>query len=228
MVSWQEKRREEKSMILFSKIVLPNSNVIEVGGHIGFISLFFEKLNATSGTTYVFEPGSNNLPYIEKNLSNNSRIKLIKKAVGDKQGIVEFYEDDLTGQNNSVVENFQGLKNNQEFSFVESKTTKVQVPITTLDHEFQDKKVDFIKIDIEGGEWAAIRGAEQIISQQTPAIMIEVQANEKEIFSKFSELNYVLFDEEKNILTKENQLKSNVFCLHKEKHKQLINELLPN
>lgn len=215
-------------MILFSKIVLPNSNVIEVGGHIGFISIFFEKLNAPSGTIYVFEPGTNNLPYIENNLSNSSRIKLIKKAVGDKQGIVDFYEDDLTGQNNSVLENFQGLKDNQEFSFVESKTTKAQVPITTLDHELQDKKVDFIKIDIEGGEWAAICGAEKIISQQTPAIMVEVQANEKEIFSKFSKLNYVLFDEEKHILTKENQLKGNVFCLHKEKHKQLISELLPS
>lgn len=224
------KRREEKSMKLFSKIVLPNSNVIEVGGHIGFISLFFEKLNATSGMVYVFEPGSNNLPYIEKNISNSIRIELIKKAIGDKQGIVEFYEDDLTGQNNSVVEDFQGLKNNQKFSFVKSKTTKVQVPITTLDHEFQDKKVDFIKIDIEGGEWAAICGAQKIISQQKPAIMVEVQANEKEIFSKLSELNYVLFDEEMHILTEKSQLKSNVFCLHKEKHKQLINKLklLPN
>lgn len=131
-------------------------------------------------------------------------------------------------QNNSVVEDFQGLKNNQKFSFVKNKTTKVQVPMTTLDHEFQDKKVDFIKIDIEGGEWVTICGAQKIIDQQTPAIMVEVQANEKEILFKFSELNYALFAEERHILTEKSQLKGNGFCLHKEKHKQLINELLPN
>lgn len=48
------KKREEKSMILFSKIIKPNSNVIEVGGHIGYISLFFEKLNEPSGNLYTF------------------------------------------------------------------------------------------------------------------------------------------------------------------------------
>lgn len=168
------------------------------------------------------------MPYIEKNVLNSKRINLIKKAVGDKCGIVNFYEDDLTGQNNSLVKNFQGLKDNQALSFVESNTKKVEVPITTLDDEFQGSQIDFIKIDIEGGEWAAICGAENIIDEQLPALMVEVQTDEEKIFKKLSKLNYVLFDEDQRILTTETQLKGNVFCLHKEKHKQLINELLPN
>jgi len=36
----------------------------------------------------VFEPGNNNIPYISKNIEN---IRLIKKAVGDFSGEIDFF-----------------------------------------------------------------------------------------------------------------------------------------
>lgn len=220
------KRREEKSMILFKKIIQPNNSIAEVGAHIGFISLWFNELSKDNGKIFVFEPGSNNLPYIKNNINEKPRIKLIEKAIGSEVGTINFYEDNLTGQNNSIVENFDGYKANAEFSFVESKVEKKSVPLTTIDHELHSEKVDFIKIDIEGGEYPAILGAKKTIAANHPAMMIEIQANESELYEYLTNENYLLFDEDCHQLTSSFALKGNVFCLHKNKHQKLIMALL--
>lgn len=222
------RRREEKSMMLFKKIIQPNDSIAEVGGHIGFISLWFNELSKNHGEVFVFEPGSNNLPYIRKNIKKTPRIILIEKAIGSEVGIINFYEDNLTGQNNSIVKDFDGYKANSEFSFVESKIEEKSVPLTTIDHELNAKKIDFIKIDIEGGEYPAILGAKKTISANHPAMMIEIQANENELYEYLTNENYLLFNEDCHQLTSSSTLKSNVFCLHKDRHQQLIMELFPS
>src|SRR5690349_12289207 len=60
------RRREEETMRLFSQLLKPGDSVIEVGGHIGYISLYFKAL-VEHGDVFVFEPGANNLPYIRQN-----------------------------------------------------------------------------------------------------------------------------------------------------------------
>ena len=65
------KRRENASMQLFDRLIHAGDNVVEVGGHIGYISLFFSKLVGNQGGVMVFEPGVNNLPYIRKNIKIN-------------------------------------------------------------------------------------------------------------------------------------------------------------
>ena len=219
------KRREKETMLLFSKIIKPNSTIIEVGGHIGFISLWFDNLTRPNGKIFVFEPGSNNLPYIKKNIASHNRIKLIEKAIGNYVGTVDFYQDSLTGQNNSVVKDFEGYKRNTEFSFVSSDIDKVKVPITTIDTEFKDTKIDFIKIDIEGGEFDAICGAREVLLSYQPVIMIEVQADEEKLYHELLSYGYEFWGLSETKITSYIQLKGNVFCLHKEKHKDLINNL---
>lgn len=222
------KRREERSMILFKKIIQPDDSIIEIGGHIGFISLWFNSLIKDHGEIFVFEPGSNNLPYIKSNIKQAPKITLIEKAVGSKVGVVNFYEDNLTGQNNSIIEDFDGYKKNSELSFVESKIEKRSIPLTTVDYELGSKKIDFVKIDIEGGEYSAILGAKKTIATYHPAMMIEIQADESELYNYLTNENYFLFNEGCHQLTSALTLQGNVFCLHKDRHKSLIKELFPS
>lgn len=222
------KRREEKTMMLFKKIIKPNDSIVEIGGHIGFISLWFNELSKSNGEIFVFEPGSNNLPYIRRNTQKATRIILIEKAVGSEVGAIIFYEDSLTGHNNSVVKNFDGYKANSEASFVKSNIEEKSVPLTTIDYELSAKKIDFIKIDIEGGEYPAVLGAKKTIAINHPAMMIEIQANEIELYEYLINEGYFLFNEDSQLITSPSTLKNNIFCLHKHKHKQLIMELFPN
>jgi FkbM family methyltransferase len=216
--------REAKTMELFRRLIEPGDTVVEVGGHIGFISLYFADLVGESGRVQVFEPGSNNLPYIRKNVSADLNpkhsvvITLNELAIGSEKGIIEFYEDSLTGQNNSAVKDFDGLKNNQAASFVKSDVSVRKVEVGTIDERFDNRRVDFIKIDIEGYEWPALQGARRTIERENPALMVEIQADREEIFSFFSHLNYVMFDESLAIALRPEMLHANIFFLHRIKH----------
>ncbi len=175
----------------------------------------------------VFEPGNNNIPYISKNIENIENIKLVKKAVGDFSGEIDFFEDNLTGQNNSIVENFEGFIENSKASYVECEAVKTVVPIVTLDSEL-NQKIDFIKIDIEAGEYKALLGASQLIERQQPILMVEIQADESKIYNMLDKFGYLLFTPEFNKVSASEDLAGNIFCLHNIKHKNLIEKYFVN
>lgn len=221
------KSREHDTMVIFKDLINKNNVVVEVGGHIGYISIFFSHLVGDNGSLVVFEPGTNNLPYITENIKNapfnNHAIRQV--AIGQEVGTATFYEDDLTGQNNSLVRDFDGFKNNSKNSFVEARVYEKTVKVTTLDLEFEDKTVDFIKIDIEGGEWSAILGAEKLIKTKKPILMVEIQADRDNIFQFMKSCNYIGFNEKKTIVTQPDKLNGNIFWLNKTKHGNLIERI---
>jgi FkbM family methyltransferase len=221
------KSREHETMVIFKDLISPNNVVVEVGGHIGYISIFFSHLVGSNGSLIVFEPGTNNLPYIAENIKNapfkNHTIKQI--AVGQMEGTATFYEDDLTGQNNSLVRDFDGFQNNSKNSFVDAQIHEKTLKVTTLDVEFKDKTVDFIKIDIEGGEWPAILGAEKLIQTKNPILMVEIQADQDAIFEFMNKHNYIGFNEQKITIDQAKKLNGNIFWLNKMKHGNLIERI---
>jgi len=218
-------------MKLFGVLIKQGSTVIEVGGHIGFISMYFAQLVGPNGKVYVFEPGSNNQPYIRENIESGmppgkgGKITLIPKAVGYENGEATLYEDSLTGQNNSLVKNFQGLRNNIQFSYVESEVKEKTVPVVSIDSFLMNNSVDFIKIDVEGFEFSVLRGATHAIQNNLPVVMVEVQANEKEIFHYFSTKNYVMYNDRCEKLMNYNSLKGNIFCIHQLKHQSFLEKI---
>ncbi len=224
------RNRERQSMELFKILIPSGATVVEVGGHIGFISQYFIDIVGEKGKVYIFEPGSNNLPYLKDNINEMNgccagNIFLIESAVSDKHGTVDFYEDNITGQNNSVVKDFDGLKQNEAFAHMRAAVNKRTVSAVTLDEFFRDEAVDFIKIDIEGYEWYALQGAKNVIAHNNPIIMVEIQASYSEIFSFFVEQDYLLFNEQREVITNYNNLRANTFCLHKKKHEEQISRL---
>ena len=42
---------------------------------------------------------------------------------------------------------------------------EVLVNTTTIDHLFLDKSIDVLKLDLQGGEYNALKGAEKILDQ---------------------------------------------------------------
>ena len=224
------KNREKESMHLFSLLIKPGAHIVEVGGHIGFISTFFMKLIGSGGTLTVFEPGANNLPYIKRNIQSakatGATATIIEKAVGDRIGNVTFFEESLTGQNNSVLKNFKGLEYNSKIAFSKAKIVSRTVPMTTLDITLKDRPVDFIKIDVEGFEKYVLLGAQETINRYKPILMVEVQADEGDIFNLFRDNDWLLFSDKGMSLSSPAELKDNVFALHKVAHAEVISSVL--
>lgn len=126
---------------------------VDAGGYIGdttenFIAHYpkFEKI-------FFFEP-------------EGSNIKLAKETLRKYRNIT-YFQNGLSNKNETVCFSGNGLYG----SVVENGETCIKV--LKLDDVIQEK-VDFIKMDIEGSESAAIEGAKEIIKEYHPTMAISV------------------------------------------------------
>lgn len=183
-------------MTLFEKLIHPGATVIEIGGHIGFISQYFSKLVGPDGQVVVFEPGTNNLPYITRNIAGCANIVLERMAVSDQRGTAIFYEDNITGQNNSLLPDYAGADCVSRTHGQELIRTPNKVQVITLDDYLAENglRPDFVKIDIEGFEFQALRGMSKTLAN-LDALMVEVTQRQKEVSDLLKSHGFVLHNE---------------------------------
>lgn len=200
----------------FARIIRPGSTVIEVGGHIGYLSQYFSKLVGEAGTVVVFEPGTNNLPYLTRNTEGLKNLVIKRFAVSDHEGEALFYQDDMTGQNNSLHADYHGASGVERSHGMAMTKQQVKVMLTTLD-AFVSKtgiKPDFVKIDIEGHELAALKGAASMLSS-LPALMVEVTDNQIAVGDLLLSSGFILSDDSGRNLESLAGFSGNVFALRK-------------
>jgi FkbM family methyltransferase len=217
---WHGRKREQETILRFQKMIAPGGTVIEVGGHIGYFSSIYSKIIGDNGRLFVFEPGENNLPYIRRNLAPLGNTQIIEKAVSDEDGVVTFWLEELSGQNNSIIENYHLLEGNIELSGLGTAVAKhaVQVPCTTLDTfnaglKAQGKSVDFIKIDVEGAELLVLQGSKKLLAEGKVALMVEVTREAQSIFDLMTGLGYSLSFADGTPVASPEGMEGNVFCI---------------
>ncbi|MEO7524515.1 MAG: FkbM family methyltransferase [Ferruginibacter sp.] len=224
------KNREKVQMDIFKTIIKEGDTVIELGAHIGYISLYYSKLAGTTGKLFVFEPGANNLPYTRANIGHSKikNIELIEKAVSDENGTATFYLENITGQSNSLVKDYRVTKKIQSKTYTELQKNAVEVETIRLDDFIKQrniKKLDFIKIDIEGAEYMAIKGMQTILDELKPTMMIEVTENHEALFNLLKSKGYIIVDEFSNLVTELPAFYGNLFCIYKT-NQSLIDKLM--
>jgi FkbM family methyltransferase len=217
--------RERETMQLFASLLSKGDTVVEIGGHIGYISLYFKHLVA-DGRVVVFEPGENNLPYIRANLANRG-VELVEQAVGDHSGPATFFIDSLTGQNNSFIPGFEGLRQNIANAFVPVAVREQQVTMVRLDDFAAERSLqpNFVKVDVEGFELSVLRGMPRTLQECQPGLMVEVQADETDVFDLLTGHGYELFTPQPRRLLRASELRGNVFALHRKAHRALMGRL---
>jgi FkbM family methyltransferase len=207
------KHREEDTARSLGSLVTSGNTVIEAGGHIGFLTHLYSHLVGPSGNVYVFEPGSNNLPYAKTNLKSLSNVTLLEKGCSDFSGTANFYLDGLTGQNNSLHSDYDQVEAVARSHFEAAKRTATRIPVIRLD-EFIDTLAinpDHVKIDVEGAEIAVLRGMGRYLGI-IPSLMVEIRQNHQEVYSLMEAKGYISFDDKLSVI-QTNQMwgRANVF-----------------
>ena len=144
------------------------NNIIDVGGFIGDSAIIFEK-EFCDKTIYSFEPTQENFALMQQTLKLNhsTRIVPINKGLGAQ---IETQEIAVNTSASSILYSVGGEKE--------------QIHIITLDSFILENnlKIGFIKVDIEGFEMEFLKGAQQTICQQKPALLISIYHSGKDYF----------------------------------------------
>ena len=221
------RRRERETMRMFAACLKHGYTAIEVGGHIGYVSLYLAQLVGPDGKVVVFEPGSNNQKYIQHNISGVDQIELVQKAVSNEDGATLFFEEELTGQNNSLLKDYEVFETNREGSYSEDAYATHEVEVVRLDSFLgqRELKPDLIKIDVEGAEWMVLEGAQRTIAEDLPVLMVEITHRKEDAYEVLKNLKYRLFDASGREITDSSWKSPNVHALHPAKHQEIIEAL---
>ena len=151
---------------LVKKVIKPGWTVIDVGANFGWYSIHFAQLVGQNGNIFSFEPIPETYEELNSNIKLNScqNIKAFDFALGNKVGTISF-----------GVPNFDGGSGTSSEFLKYSK--RIQTTMRKLDDVIKEQKinkVDFIKADIEGGELNMLKGAEKLLEDFRPKILIEI------------------------------------------------------
>lgn len=126
--------------------------VIDAGAYSGFFSIYAAKQIGKRGKVIAFEPDSYNLSLLKRNLllNNIKNVIIVNKGLYSADGKLPFY---VQGIGSSLI-------------IPADKKSINKIDVVSLDNELkrlQIYHVDFIKMDIEGGEIEAVKGCLQTI-----------------------------------------------------------------
>lgn len=141
-------------------------HAIDIGANLGWYSLLMDTMSEPGASIHAFEPDVLNYELLEHNLNKNEarNIKTNQIALSDKDGesVLHLYENKNRGRHSLLPIN-EGEK-------INVKTTSLDTYLKSRD--ISGSAVTFIKIDIEGFEQVALKGASQTLSQR-PMILSE-------------------------------------------------------
>jgi FkbM family methyltransferase len=217
-------KREAATLAMLRRLIGAGDQVLEAGGHIGYVTLFLADLVGPGGGVVVFEPGPGNLAYLRPNVASRPNVRVVAAAVSDHNGIADFYVENLSGQNNSLVEDFAVFEEVKRSAHSVERYEKIQVPVVTLSDWCQNEQFvpDWLKIDIEGAEYEALEGAAELLDLHTPGMMIEVTLNQQAVQDRLQARGYAFFSPTGQHLPRLDDFRGNLFALHNDKHHKQI------
>lgn len=156
---------DRQTVDVMFRVLRRNSNCIDVGAHVGGVLQHMVDISPR-GRHYAFEP----LPHLSQRLTETfPQVIVHQVAVSDRTGESEF----------QFVENdpgYSGLRR-RDYDRPDPKITAIRVHVVTLDEIIpRNEKIAFIKIDIEGGEFHAIKGGIETIRHGVPVIVFEASS----------------------------------------------------
>lgn len=150
----------------------PNDVVIDCGANIGDFVLVC--LRAGVAKVVAIDPSPNNVEALRRSFPAEiarGQVVVVPKGVWHEDSTMT-----MAVYDNSLLDSFV-MRERQE-NAGRSKPREIQLPVTTIDkivEELRLEKVTFIKMDIEGAERNAIRGATKTIARFRPRMAIATE-----------------------------------------------------
>ncbi len=164
----------DTAMVLQSWLT-PGAVFLDIGANVGLFTLLGSRWVGATGRVIAVEPSPRERQRLDAHLRLNAvdNVDVVAAAVADREG---------TGELMVASPERSGLNTlGRRFAYDDvTIAERVSVPLVTLDAIVQGAgltRVDVIKLDIEGGEVAALEGAATTLRRFRPKLIVEVVAN---------------------------------------------------
>lgn len=192
------KRKQDKvDIALMNKHIKKGAVVLDIGANIGFYTKILSALVGETGKVYAFEPDKTNFSHLKNNVGNLVNVEFFNKAVSDKTGKITLYKSELLNVDHKTYE-------------TENYTEKIEIDCVAADDVVANKKVDFIKIDIQGFEYFAFQGMQQIfdsnkdlkiITEFYPLGLHNAKIDALDFFELLWKNNFIVYKTENDVMS---------------------------
>ena len=168
----------------YSSFLRPGMTVVDVGAHRGRHTARFADIVGPRGTVIAFEPLPHMARFLRDTFGEVSNVEIREVALADRSGATDFVH----------VENAPGESGLRErVSNIEHPVrSMISVHTSTLDEQCASlDSLDYVKMDIEGGEIDCLRGAADTIGRFRPLVSVEYGA---EAYRGYGHTTETLFD----------------------------------
>jgi FkbM family methyltransferase len=175
---------------LYTEILSPGAEAVDGGAHSGLHTIPMAYRVGRNGKVYAFEPLPHICAKLRKKVSPSAWVRLTKGRPRLPQ--VEIIEAALTDRDGSTI--FYSVPSDPGLSsaFARGELARAEtitVRCTTLD-SYADRPIRFVKLDLESGEYHAIRGGLRLLDKQRPVVICEWGGHDAGRFAGYTATDY--------------------------------------
>lgn len=173
---------EPEVQAIFRRFLKRDMSVLDVGANLGVHTMLAASIVGANGYVLAVEPNVKNVRLLEASRRHNGFdwVNVVQVAAGRKVGILVLNATDSNGTTSQVPE---------DMGILMRAETIASVPLDILIPP--ERKIDFIKIDIEGAEYNALVGLQQTIRRCRPIIVSEFSPGFMPLISGVDGIEYL-------------------------------------
>lgn len=155
----------EPELVKMLKVFLkPGMTFLDLGANVGYFSAIAAALVGVHGRVFAFEPAPKCFHRLQRNLSRFPQASVYRCAAADANGRASFYSHTKEDGWGSLFDDHDCRE-------------RIEVNTIRLDDWARDtaiERLDFLKMDIEGAEYSALRGAQALLQRFRPFLVVEL------------------------------------------------------
>ena len=159
---------EPVELYLLMQLLEPGHTVVDGGANVGLYSIMMSTAVGQGGSVHAFEPVPATHATLGDNIGRNrlANVTVSNAALSDQPGVVSLgLAADKVGNDGAF-----GVGHHAPITAID--VTTITLDEYAVGHNLN--RIDFVKLDVEGSEFRALRGMLRILKRDEPMLLVEI------------------------------------------------------
>lgn len=177
-------RHEVETITHMDKLAAPGMIMLDIGAHVGYYSRRYAKILGANGRIFAFEPHPRTFAALQHNVRRLPQVTAVQLALAEQEGTAELHDYLMMSASGSLHydETLAAMQKSQTHdtdiaprigrTFAAQTFTVRTTPVDDFLAQQSIKRVDLVKMDIEGAEIGALRGMKRTIASSPNLVLV--------------------------------------------------------